>query len=317
MLIEGQHLIGIFMKNGFLFTCLLLGLCCTACIERSILLPEEPVPPRLVVLAYLVDGLRMEVYVSKLLPFSQDSIEFGVPDAEVLLYKNGIVETQMRHIAITNCNGLDSVCVLGSSKHISDDTLHLEYGATYHIEVNAPGFPSVFSESIVADQHLDGFSFDLVERDSLSLYGRPALLIDTLSLEYRYSGNPQDRLYLFSEEASFFYFKPEYNNRNRTLYDPRYHYALALSPLSSGLQEFVRPGSALNGYGTDAIAYPFSLHVARYPADYLRFLDIIQAQDNDVSGVYATSPVPIPTNMVGGEGYFVIIEHYDLGQFLQ
>jgi len=298
-------------------TCFVLLVVNTACVERSILLPEEAVEPRLVVLAYAAEGLQVQVFISRLLPLSMDSIKYGVPDAEVTLYKNGKLEAELFYQKIQNCGdqiGDDGICLFSSSKHISDDSLQLESGARYYIEVKAAGFPTVRSESILFTPQVQDLRIDATVRDSINISSRRlGLIIDSISLEYNYTGDITDQLFLFLKNNYWYRFD---EGIYQQIFDPRSYYPIPLDPLNTDTQQFISPGPIFNGYDTYLQEYSFSLHIARYPTNYIEFVDLVNNQDSDISGLYASAPAPIPTNMIGGEGYFVIIEHYKIGDFI-
>lgn len=296
---------------GWFVLCLL----CTACSEKSVLLPYEEIEPHLVVLAYAIDGVRPQVFISKLLPFDTDTVQYGLPDAEVLLYKNNEVETELHYLQVQDCGdqiGDNGVCLFRSSRHVSDDTLHLEYGAIYHVEVKAPGFPTVRSEPVVATQSLQNLEARAIVSDSVTPSGwTSGLVLDTIDIRYDYIGNPTDQLYI-TLSAGFNFLHEDW--RRSPLMNPTDHGRLKLNPFNSDFH-LIRPGPYFF-YDDHFLTQSFSLHITRYPAGFARFYDLIEMQDSDISGLYASAPAPIPTNIIGGEGYFVIIEHYKIGDFI-
>ena len=288
---------------------------CTRCAERDIILPNPPVDPQLVVLAFLIDGAPAEVFVSKLLPLDADTIDYGVPTAEVRLYRNDSLETLLPYAPLygSNCGDLDpnGRCPFFGSKHISPDSLQLQDGAVYRIEVEAAGFPPVSSEAVVFNRQLRNLSIETVVTDTVTGVSqqRKALTIDTIRIEHEYVGGRDDLRYLYID-FDYADSRRIYSDWQEGTTSPLSDWRIPLDA-AEGKQVFVEPGPAINyqsaGY---AIDFSFSVNVTRYPADYVRFYETVIAQDLTVSGLYGGAPTSIPSNMTGGFGYFVILEHY-------
>ncbi|WP_170067683.1 DUF4249 family protein [Neolewinella xylanilytica] len=282
--------------------------------ERDIILPSEPVDPQLVVLAYLIDGAPAEVFISKLLPLDADTIDYGVPSAMVKLYRNDSLETTLLYSLIygSNCGevGPSGRCPFSASKHISPDSLQLQDGAVYRIEVEAAGFPTVSSEAVVFNRNLQNLSIETVVTDTVTgSRQRKALTIDTIAIDYDYTGGREDLLYLYLD-FDFRDSRSVYNDWLWGINGPVADWRIPLNT-AGGKQVFVQPGPAIDqrpvGFPIDR---SFTVNITRYPAEYLRFYETVTAQDLTVSGIYAGAPSSIPTNMTGGLGYFVILEHY-------
>ena len=294
---------------GLLATILL----CTRCVERDIVLPSQPVDPQLVVLAYLVDNAPAEVFISKLFSIYADTIDYGVPNAVVKLYRNDSLETTLLYSSIYNstCSEVtpSGQCPFRGSKYISVDSITLQDDAIYRIEVQAAGFPIVHSDPVVFNRNLQNLSLETVVTDTVTGFNRKrkALTIDTIAVDYAYTGVREDLLYLY---LNYDLDSRESSGWQGSMLSPTYEYRIPLSHVG-GNQQFIKPGNVIGHYYSEfPIENSFSVHVTRYPVDYVRFYESVQAQDLEISGLYAGAPSPIPTNMTGGLGYFVILENY-------
>ena len=300
---------------------LLISLITVGCVERDIVLPNKQVNPQLIVIAYLIDTEPVEIFISSLQPLDSDTIQYGVDDAEVALYRNDTLEALLQYITdSTSCGGgfgPDGQCTLRSSKYISDSSIIIREGATYHVEVTAPRFPSVRSQPVVAIRGLQKLDVRSVVTMTVDPSNQiPALSIDSILVHYEYISAPDDPLYL--------YLNFDIDNRpergwTEGVRNPTGDSRLKLDP-SANYQEFISPGRLINSYGSvsgslDLTQFDFSVAITRYPAAYLHFYETITAQDLDISGLYSAPPVPIPTNMIGGGGYFVILENYNVGHY--
>ena len=254
----------------------------------------------------------MEAFVSNTSTLSSDSVRHAVPNAEVRLYKDGVLEATLHYDPDYEsiCNGN---CGFRSSRYLSDRPVVVEYGATYHVEVSAPEYPNMRSELIVAEQSLQNVLLEAIVSDTLITYDisyidpLPGVVIDTVRLQYSFEGDRNDLLQLelhwghrIDSLAKYWIPIPE-------------NYPLPLSYDNDSLQLFTCP--VFNTKENDMhIQYrTFSIDLVRYPEEYVAFKKEIRAQENsDVAGLYAASPTPIPTNMIDGFGYFFILEHHEV-----
>ncbi len=281
----------------------------TACVERTLDLPEEYSQPRLAVIATLADSVRMEVLISNAVSFDTDTFRHAVTNAEVTLYKNGTFAASLYYTPMDNCDG---GCGFRFSRYLTDRPVEVEYGANYHLEVSAPGYPDLSSEPVYAQRQLSGVKLAAVFSDTTFYFNDPnypelnVVRVDTLALQYDFLGDRQDELKLE------FYRSYRIDTSPISFWFPDPNDQVELSVENSNPQVFTYPTFSNISLEAEGPGSYFTIDLVRYPAAFVAFRDEISKQrnTNNIAGIYAASPTPIPTNMIGGYGYFTILEHY-------
>lgn len=285
-----------------LYLLIIILACFASCEERSIILPNEDSIPQLVAIGHLIDGERMEVAVSNTASLDDKQVIHEVPEARVVLYKGDSLVSELYYDgdAYVNCDCSGFV----ASQHISEAPINVEYGSTYRLEVSASGYPTLISEELLAERKLTNISFDATIRDTLLLSDfsepLPISIIETVYLKYFSKDVEGDRvkleLYLKDERRAYFNLPSPEDQMDLPLQISKVD-TLSGSIFSVDNEEY-------------RVFNSFTLELIRYPAEYNQVWDKIFYQTEDISGLYASSPTPVPTNMKGGYGYFVIPERY-------
>lgn len=281
--------------------------------ETSIEIPAPELDRQLAVMAYLIDSTRAEVIVSKVLsPSGGGTIDFSVQDASVRLFKNGEMAAELSYdpqIRPPHCP-IDSL--FSGSKYLSDEIIIVEYGATYFVEVSVPGFPNVRSEEVSAVNKLKNFEFRAALKDTIFESGENRIRLDTINVKYDYSGNFDDDIRIVRLFDKFRCEMPLEDRSSFQFDDVFYTAFIVLSPENSTQQILISPEAPNTGWRYEFGNTTYYVDVLRFPEAFIDFRNAIRQQDVEaLSGIYSTSPAPIPTNMIGGYGYFVIPErHY-------
>ena len=260
--------------------------------------------PKLAAISYLMDGLPIEVFVSKTANFDSKEINYGIADARVVLYENNqfLSEVYYDPDYLSDCSGK---CGLLPSRYISTDSINVKYGSTYRIEVEASAYPLLHSEEIIAERNLTDVLFEAIIVDTIiqrfSSTDRQAFAyIDSIYLQYNLARDNSDVLTL-----------GVYDNRVS-----RYATVSVPTPESQYRDELPRSNVNVKGYSAASFSLSnlykssFTVEFIRYPPEFTLIYDRLIKSEEDIAGLYASSPTPAPTNMLGGYGYFVIAERY-------
>ncbi|NJC26475.1 DUF4249 family protein [Neolewinella antarctica] len=286
-----------------------------SCVEGEFDLPETSIEPKLGVIAFLMDSTLAEVRISKSLTPASLELEYRVPDAKVRLFKNDSLLTTLHNYPAYDAKRW-RFGGYTSSVYLSDEIVVVEEGARYHLVIDAPNYPVVRSDAVVATNALSNVEVEAVIRYlPPNFLGDSFSIIDTLSIKYYNSGSIDDEIYV---AASFRNSSPDVAglpfkfDRDTSIYHHDFPYGrsqLLLNPISTDWQTFIDPSKYRinsSNFGHDA-----SIIVIRVPEQFTNFSDIVAAQDlQSLSGLYATSPTTVPTNMIGGYGIFTIIERH-------
>ncbi|NJC26474.1 DUF4249 family protein [Neolewinella antarctica] len=288
-----------------------------SCVEGEFDLPETSIEPKLGVMAFLMDSTLAEVRISKSLTPASLELAYRVPDAEVKLFKNDSLLTNLQNYPAYDAKSW-RFGGYRSSVYLSDEIIIVEEGANYHLVIDAPSYPTVRSEAVVAittlrDVKLEA-TFSFTEPD---FSGKSRKIIDKMSIKYTNVGDMTGEIYVtttYQNNSPDVFGLPIKYDRDTSVYHHDFVYGeeyLRLDPLSMGWQTFIDPTSRKNPNPFGLLGSPTSLSIIRVPEAYTNFSNIVVAQDlQSLSGLYATSPTTVPTNMIGGYGIFTIIERH-------
>lgn len=307
-----------------LYAGLIISYLLCSCVERPLELSPEPIGPTLAVVSLLQDGLPLEVYVSNTLPLTADVIDHSVTNASVILYRQGEPEIKLRYDSLYEY-GLDTVrqsSGFSESRYISEDPVEVQYGDYYELEVSVPGYPPVRSEAVLAEKKLNNvvlnvFVKDTIEmgyiRDSLGrevIGPRQAFRLDSLALGYTAVNISEDKVYLRR-----IYRNPRLGYSSERI--PHRPYRRDVYDLPSNSfpgRVFANPvfGNSISSGELEGYSHwGFYIELIRRPAEYLAFYDALSASTGwAVTGLYAPSIAPVPSNISGGYGFFGVVESY-------
>ncbi|MEZ4988026.1 MAG: hypothetical protein R2795_23855 [Saprospiraceae bacterium] len=120
-----------------------------SCEQRPLEIVLPPVEPRLVLTSLLIDGIHVEAHLSTTQQLGADTINYLAEDALILLHEDGVVvDTFFQY---SRYSGLPAD---KSLLYRTRDTVHLTPGGVYHLTAEAPGYPTVTTETLLYNPSL-------------------------------------------------------------------------------------------------------------------------------------------------------------------
>ncbi len=302
-----QHSIRILFRGSLLLLLL------TSCIEKDITLnlPEIENNP-LAVVAILENDKQPFVLLSRVVSLIDEAITFPVTDASVVLYENGSSIDTLINLPYP---GSDLFSSQTDAIFYSRSSLNFNDGSEYTLKVEAEGYATAVSESVVYHQVISSnITVDTVVTDSIDgLFGRIDVIFETLrninrgEFVVRVSSERTRERYTttdFSEEK--INQNVQFSRWNRSLLHPGRNRSVFGTDLPQGTYHYEGDDRDLT---QEYFGQRLSISVTNLTPHYLHFVEPLSRQNPfDIGGLGAT-PQALPSNIEGGYGYFTILDN--------
>lgn len=261
---------------------------------------EEVRSDEVSVISVLENGIEFGVLVSRVLPLNELDVSYAVENAEVVLYEDMVPIDTLDYVEPRS----GDPDPLSSGQYLSADAMNLRSGSYYHLTVDAPGLRAVKSEPVLFTKVFsDRYA---VERNSDTIGNvveeQPIITFEILtSDDCEIVDGTFQRTLTTTDDVHFLiistrYRSPFFNQESREIIGsnlPVGSYSFDYGPLFFRIDPNIQP--QLTCYSI----------ICNTP-HFMEFSEALANQGREGIGGLDADPVILPSNIIGGHGYFSV-----------